>query len=69
MILSVGNATKICNPIVKAITVYVINLPFRPDAVNVSPRNTVSFVFLAVDLDAPITNSIRSACNETNFYS
>jgi hypothetical protein len=68
MILGMTYAAQICNAIVHSVSIDMVDFPVRPDAVNIRPRKSMSFVFHAIDLNTDVSPAVLASGNLPFFY-
>ena len=67
-VFALGGVSKVCNPIVKTIAIYVVNVVFWKFSINIKPRKSVSIVSVSKKTDADVFMAAACSSRFSGFY-
>lgn len=67
-VLGIRGLSEICNSVVRALSVYVVDLVGRPNSVNIKPSEPMSKVLNVVNSDDPVASAYLRPCNLSYAY-
>lgn len=68
-VVPLRHITQVLDSVIRWVSVHVVNVAGRPDAMNIKPCQPVRGVSLSANHDVPVTSPMNGAGNVANFHS